>query len=71
MIGKGPGVEYWLGSVWGALWAFSIFEIIMLSATSGRRLAIKQYSLIPVTQKAVSICYVQIRNKETDVTSLL
>ena len=34
MIDKGLGVEYWLVSFWGALWAVSIFEIIMSSATS-------------------------------------
>ena len=35
MIGKGSGVEYLLVSSWGALWALSIFEVIMSSATSG------------------------------------
>ena len=34
MNGKGPGVEYWLVSFWGAVWALSIFEIIMSHATS-------------------------------------
>ena len=34
MIGKGPGMEYCLMPFWGALWAFSIIEIIILSATS-------------------------------------
>ena len=35
MVGKGPGVEYWLVSFSGALWAVSDLEIIMSSATSG------------------------------------
>ena len=35
MIGKDPGVEYCLVSFWGALWALSIFEMIMSSATPG------------------------------------
>ena len=33
MIGKGPGVEYWLMSFQGALWDLSIFKIIMSSGT--------------------------------------
>ena len=35
MVGKGPGVEYWLVSFSGALWAVSNLEIMMSSATSG------------------------------------
>ena len=35
IIGKSPGVKYWLVSFWDALWALSIIELIMSSATSG------------------------------------